>query len=85
MIYPNCENNIGIEDYSDESVFRCEYCETQLRLDTDESSYTGASEKSLVIVDPDQTSDEMLQQAEDDMVSPPAHWIFAWAAKINAD
>ena len=51
MRCPNCEYHIGIEDWQDNEPFDCEHCETILKLNIDESTYTGATETRLIIWD----------------------------------
>lgn len=53
MRCPDCETNIEIEDWQDDKPFDCPECGTPLRLEIDESTYLGATDTRLVVVDPD--------------------------------
>ena len=49
MRCPNCEGYIGIEDWHDDTPFECEHCGEMIALNTDESTYTGATDTRLII------------------------------------
>lgn len=48
MKCPNCEQYIEIEDWQEEESFSCD---ESLCLITDESTYLGANDTSLIILD----------------------------------
>ena len=51
MLCPSCEEHIVLEDYEDTSPFQCEYCDSWLACDLDESTYLGAKHTALRIID----------------------------------
>lgn len=51
MRCPSCEEHIKIEDWTDDSLFQCEHCREWIRLEADESTYRGATDTRLEIVD----------------------------------
>ena len=56
MQCPNCEKFIGWDWLQEEEIegndeFECPHCDTELRLLIDESTYYGAQETTLEIVD----------------------------------
>lgn len=54
----NCDEHFEIEDYEDTTPFQCEYCGVWLKLDIDESSYLGAKQTNLIMLD-EQDLDEV--------------------------
>lgn len=53
MRCPNRETNIDIEDWQDDTPFDCPDCGVLLRLEIDESTYRGATDTRLMVVDED--------------------------------
>jgi len=48
MKCPTCDPHVSIEDWDDDSPFRCD---EWIRLVIDESTYKGATEKFLEVID----------------------------------
>lgn len=53
MKCPACDIHIEIEDWQNPNPFHCCECGQQLLLHTDESTYTGATDTKLIILDED--------------------------------
>jgi primosomal protein N' len=51
MDCPDCDKWITIEDFTDDTPFKCHHCGITLKLEIDESSYCGASQTTLVVQD----------------------------------
>lgn len=51
MRCPACDEYVPIEDWDDDSPFQCEECGEWIRLVIDESTYKGATDKYLEVVD----------------------------------
>ena len=51
MRCPACDDYILIEDFQDDTAFECSGCKTLLKLDTDEGTYFGATDTTLIIME----------------------------------
>lgn len=51
MRCPACDRYVAIEDWNDDTPFECDHCAALLRLDTDEGTYCGATDRRLIVVD----------------------------------